>query len=131
MASVEGAELATSIPRRILVVDDDLVNQKVATAMLARLGYNADVVNNGADAVRCILEGTYDLVLMDLNMPVLDGIEATRAVRAATTDGPFIVATTTRVEATTQCYEAGMDDFLAKPLTLEALEGTVRRSAVS
>jgi len=114
-------------PLRVLLAEDNEVNQKVALLLLSRLGHEADVAGSGREAVERSGQVAYDIILMDLQMDDLDGIEAARRIRAA--DGPqsasrpWIVALTASVGAhdRSQCREAGMDDFLAKPLKLDAL----------
>lgn len=104
----------------ILLVEDNAINQKVALRMLERLGYHADVVGNGADAIRAVRRQRYDVILMDIHMPGIDGIEATRQI---VNDDlleyqPYIVALTaaTQSEDEERCRNAGMEDFLTKPI---------------
>jgi PAS domain S-box-containing protein len=107
-------------PLRVLLAEDNLVNQKVAQHILTKLGYRADVVGNGQEAVEAVRDGTYDVVLMDVQMPELDGIDATRAIRAdlPAAHQPRIVAMTASVfaEDRAACLAAGMDGYLAKPI---------------
>ena len=107
-------------PLRILLAEDNQVNQKVAQLMLARLGHRVDTVANGLEAVEALRRANYDAVLMDVQMPVLDGLEATRRIRAELPANrqPHIVAMTASVlvEDRTACRAAGMDDYLAKPV---------------
>jgi PAS domain S-box-containing protein len=116
---------------RILVVDDNAINQKVATHMLARLGYPADIASNGSEAIAALERVPYALVLMDCHMPELDGFAATRAIRAreGTQQHTPIIALTASALASEQehCLSAGMDDFLAKPLSREALATILAR----
>ncbi|MEK6986016.1 MAG: MASE1 domain-containing protein [Candidatus Thermoplasmatota archaeon] len=109
---------------RILLAEDNPVNRKVALAMMERLGYHADVASNGQEAVEAVKRQTYDVVLMDVQMPVLDGLEATRRIHAEKgAKSPFIVALTAGALPgdREKCMAAGMDYFLAKPIRLEAL----------
>ncbi|KAA3663856.1 MAG: response regulator [Chloroflexi bacterium] len=110
---------------RILVAEDNAINQKVATRMLDRLGYQADVASNGEEAVDAIKRQTYDVILMDVHMPVMDGLEATRQIRVMTNDAaqPWIIAMTADVidDAIKMCRDAGMNDFVSKPATIEVL----------
>ncbi|WP_169514498.1 hybrid sensor histidine kinase/response regulator [Actinokineospora enzanensis] len=105
---------------RILVAEDNLVNQKVAQLMLAKLGYRADMVSNGREAVQAVRLRPYDVVLMDVRMPIMDGLEATRTIRAELPADrqPHIVAMTASVlvEDWNACTAAGMDDYLPKPV---------------
>ena len=114
---------------RILVAEDNAVNQKVALRLLERLGHRADVVANGVEAVASVRRQPYDLVLMDVQMPEMDGLEATRRIRA---DGgrhpqPAIVALTANaMEGDREaCLAAGADGYLAKPVGLEGLAGAL------
>ena len=112
---------------RVLLAEDNITNQQVAKTILTKVGLRCDVVANGAEAVDALRRIPYDLVLMDVQMPEMDGIEATRAIRAAGADVRNseipIIAMTARVMQgdREQCIEAGMDDYLAKPVTPPAL----------
>lgn len=121
-------------PARILLVDDNLVNQKVAAAMLAKLGYRPDIAHEGRQALTMLQEKDYDLVLMDCQMPVMDGFEATRAIRAGLVNNPnvTVVALTANAMKEDQdaCYAAGMDDYLSKPIKLPALKAMLHRHLV-
>ncbi len=107
-------------PLSILLVEDNLVNQRVALLMLRRLGYDADVAGNGREAVIAVERGRYDLVFMDLQMPEMDGMEATRVLcaRWPADQRPRIVAMTANASTSDrdECFAAGMDDFLSKPV---------------
>jgi PAS domain S-box-containing protein len=127
-------EQASRHPLRILLVEDNAVNQKLALRLLSLMGYQADVAANGIEAVDAVERQEYDLVLMDVQMPEMDGLEATRRIRARVEGGPRIVAMTANAmdgdrEA---CLEAGMDDYVGKPIRVDelvaALAGTPARS---
>jgi PAS domain S-box-containing protein len=115
---------------RILVAEDHPINQKVVVAMLHGLGAQVDVVNNGREALESWGKAAYDLILMDCQMPLMGGIEATQAIRAAE-QGPRtpIVAMTAQayVQDRERCLLAGMDDYLAKPLTKTELKSTLAK----
>lgn len=119
------ANMGQHHPLHILIAEDNVTNQKVALRMLDRLGYRADVAVNGVEAVKALREQKYDIILMDIQMPEMDGLEATRKIRAdlAASDQPYIIAMTAAVMQVDRqkCLEAGMDDFLAKPARLEEL----------
>ncbi|MEM1056531.1 MAG: response regulator [Bacteroidota bacterium] len=107
----------------ILLVEDHAVNRKVALGLLRRLGGTADIATNGREALEKMRERDYDLVLMDVQMPEMDGLEATRRVRAELDHQPRIVALTANALAgdAERCREAGMDGYLAKPVRLDHL----------
>jgi signal transduction histidine kinase/CheY-like chemotaxis protein len=109
---------------RVLVAEDHPVNQTIALGLLGKLGIQADLVENGAQAVERVSAQEYDVVLMDMQMPGMDGVEATRAIRKLDLPRqPWIVAQTANAFDTDRelCLEAGMDDFLSKPFRLEVL----------
>ncbi|MBM7775599.1 signal transduction histidine kinase/CheY-like chemotaxis protein [Actinokineospora baliensis] len=114
---------------RILVAEDNLVNQKVAQLMLTKLGYRADMVSNGREAVQAVRQRPYDVVLMDVRMPIMDGLEATQIIRGDLPEDrqPHIVAMTASVlvEDANACMAAGMDDYLAKPVRPTDLAGVL------
>jgi signal transduction histidine kinase/ligand-binding sensor domain-containing protein/CheY-like chemotaxis protein len=115
---------------RILVAEDNLVNQKVVIRMLERLGYRADTVADGAEAVQAMSRTGYDLILMDMQMPHLDGLEASRRIRQdERLSQPIIIALTAnaRPEDRDACLAAGMDAFLSKPIHIDALRGTLEQ----
>lgn len=108
---------------RVLIVEDNRTNQLVANAMLEKLGYTADVADNGKIAVELFQKSFYDVIFMDRHMPELDGIEATKRIRELPGQRPYIVAMTASAFADDRaaCLEAGMDDFVAKPARLDDL----------
>jgi len=112
-------------PLRILLAEDNLVNQKVALAILGKLGYSADVVSDGAEVIEAVRRTNYDLVLMDVQMPVLDGVQTTIRIRreVAVDRQPWIVALTAHaLKGDRERYLAsGMNDYLSKPIRLERL----------
>jgi two-component system, sensor histidine kinase and response regulator len=116
---------------RVLLVEDNPVNQQVAQKCVERLGCQVFVVDDGLAGVNAFKEGNYELILMDMQMPVMDGIAATKAIRALERGGKHtpIVALTANVMAgqLERCLEAGMDDFLAKPLDVRRLRDVLDR----
>ncbi len=116
---------------RILVAEDSTINQRVTLAMLKKLGFEADVVPNGREAIAAMRRGSYGAVLMDCQMPVMDGFAATAAIRQAEVDQrhvPIIALTAGAVLGVRdQCIAAGMDDYLTKPIRSIDLDRTLRR----
>ena len=127
-------------PHRILLVEDNAVNRMVATGIMARMGLCVDSVENGAEACDAVSRTPYDVVLMDIQMPVMDGHEATRRIRAAESLGgdsplarrpaplPIIAMTACAMTGDRErCLEAGMNDHLSKPVSAESLAATLRK----
>jgi len=116
---------SAAVALRVLVAEDNAVNRQLALALLRRLGYQADVAENGCEALDVIERTTYDVVLMDVQMPELDGLEATRRIRHrfGSNGGPTIIAMTANaMEGDREdCLAAGMDDYLSKPIRAEEL----------
>jgi CheY-like chemotaxis protein len=132
-ASSFDVSLAQSLPLRILLAEDNVVNQKVALLMLARLGYRADIAANGVEVLQALERQQYDVVLMDIQMPEMDGLEATRHIikNVAPEQRPYIVAMT--AHALTGDEErylaAGMNDYISKPFRPESLVNALRGAA--
>ncbi|WP_176736559.1 response regulator [Oligoflexus tunisiensis] len=123
-----------SAPRevRILLVEDNDVNSRLAARMLTRLGYTVDTVNNGREAIRALQQQAYPIVLMDLHMPEMDGLAATRWILdhpAELIVVPTIIALTanTLPEDRKRCEESGMADFIAKPIGFESLSTVLEK----
>ncbi len=110
---------------RILITEDNPANQRVAQLMLSRLGYQADIAGDGYRALKFFESSFYDVVLMDMQMPGIDGLETTRLIRSAQADGrqPYIIAMTASVMRgdRERCLEAGMNDYISKPVKFEEL----------
>jgi CheY-like chemotaxis protein len=117
----------------ILLAEDNLVNQKIAVRLLRKAGYGCDVVENGRQVLEQLAAATYDLVLMDCQMPEMDGYEATRKVREQERLGehpriPIVALTANAMEGDRErCLEAGMDDYLSKPIDAKSLQETIHR----
>jgi CheY-like chemotaxis protein len=127
------ATLAQRLPLAILVVEDSLINQKLAVGILRKFGYESDVAANGLEAVEMVHGRRYDLVFMDLQMPLMDGLEATRRIVASLPPHlrPRIVAMTANAMPgdRERCLEAGMDDYIAKPILPAAVQTVIERWA--
>ena len=126
------ADVLTEAPAsdaRILVVEDNPVNREVVLAQLRRLGYRARAVENGAEAVKAVETGEYSLVLMDCQMPVMDGFEATRRIRGSPrADIPIVAVTANAMPSDRErCLEAGMSDYLSKPVEMGDLGAAVAK----
>jgi len=115
---------------RVLVAEDNLVNQKVAVRSLEMLGCDAQVADNGALAIEALKQGDFDIVLMDCQMPVLDGFHASARIReleGTLKHTPIIAMTANAMQGDRErCLAAGMDDYMPKPVTLTALDATLR-----
>jgi PAS domain S-box-containing protein len=123
-------EMGARHPLRILLAEDNVVNQKVASRLLGQMGYRTDIASNGLEAVAAVERQTYDVVLMDVQMPEMDGFEASREInRRWPTQRPRIVAMTANaMEGDRElCVAAGMDDYVAKPIRVEELVGALAR----
>ena len=122
------AELALTYPRRILLAEDNPVNQEVAVALIGSAGLTVDVAADGQQAIDMVKVGNYALVLMDVQMPVMDGLDATRAIRrlAQGAELPILAMTANAFDEERQrCLDAGMDDHVAKPVVAEQLFATL------
>ncbi|MGI9090388.1 MAG: response regulator, partial [Gemmatimonadaceae bacterium] len=123
---VRGSEVSKG-RARILIAEDNPVNQRVATHMLGKLGYRCDIASNGQEAVDMLINMPYDLVLMDCQMPEMDGYTATQRIRERETAGgrrtPIVAMTANAMrEDRARCLESGMDGFIPKPIAIEELE---------
>jgi CheY-like chemotaxis protein/HPt (histidine-containing phosphotransfer) domain-containing protein len=131
--SLIDAAMAERLPLRILLAEDNAINQKVALRTLERMGYRADVAANGIEALEALERQPYDVVLMDMQMPEMDGLEATRRIckRWIPTRRPRIIAMTANAMRgdREQCLDAGMDDYISKPVRIDDLVQALERCA--
>ena len=120
---------------RVLLVEDNSVNQRVGRLILEKLGHRVDLAANGLEAVRAVNLVPYDAVFMDIQMPEMNGLDATGLIRACTLPfrQPYIIAVTANatVEDQRECLEAGMDEFLTKPVRNGHFKGALERAEVS
>ena len=129
------SQLATKFPLRILLVEDNIFNQKIARLMLERLGYQIDIANDGLEALEAIENQLYDLILMDVQMPKIDGITTTKLIRNML-DNPIhkvqIIAMTANVmpEDIQKCLDAGMNDYVNKPIDIQTIIQLIQRFAL-
>jgi len=123
--------LAQRHPLRILLAEDNVVNQKLALRLLQQMGYRADLASNGIEAIECIARQTYDVVLMDVQMPEMDGLEASRriTVKWKPNERPRVVAMTANAMQgdREECLAAGMDDYVTKPIRIDQLVEALNR----
>ena len=131
-ASLLDPELGTKHPLRILLAEDNVVNQKLAIRLLEKLGYRADIAGNGIEALQALERQPYDLLLSDIQMPEMDGVEATEKILERWPEGerPWIVAMTAEAMAgdRERFLEAGMNDYVVKPIRIEELVAAIRRT---
>ena len=116
---------------RILIAEDNAINQRVGQLLLQQAGFDIDVVADGHEALEAHQATPYDLILMDCQMPIMDGFESSRQIRKLTLPQPAIIAVTANalVGERERCLNAGMDDYLSKPFQAEQLVGVVKKWA--
>ena len=126
------AQMGRAFPLRILLAEDNANNQKLALMVLSRLGYRADVAANGIETLDAVQRQTYDVVLMDVQMPDMDGLEATRRIREhwSSEQRPWIIAMTANAMQGDRemCLEAGMNDYVTKPIRVEQVVASLKQS---
>jgi signal transduction histidine kinase/ligand-binding sensor domain-containing protein/DNA-binding response OmpR family regulator len=123
-------EFSLENPMSILIAEDNPVNQKLAERVLTKLGYSPSKAMNGQEVLEALKKHPYDLILMDIQMPVMDGLEATRSIRGLKIKQPTIVAVTANAMQGDReiCLQAGMDDYIAKPIKFDELMDLIKRS---
>lgn len=124
---------ATREPVRILMAEDNAINQRVGKLILQRAGFAIDLVADGSEALEAHRANPYDLILMDCQMPTMDGFEACRHIREMDRPQPIIIAVTANalVGERDRCLKAGMDDYLSKPFQAEQLVAVVKKWAAT
>lgn len=118
-------------PLRILLAEDNAINQKIALRLLERIGYAADLVETGVEVLEAVATRTYDVILMDVQMPQMDGIEATKRLHAQFPEAvPYIIALTANATSDDEAIvlEAGMDAYLSKPVRLAELREALQHA---
>ena len=123
----EEGKLADVYPLSILVAEDNILNQKLIVRIMEHFGYHIDIVDNGNGVIQKLAQQDYDLIFMDVQMPELDGIEATRALRQLSTAQPYIVAMTAAAAPEDQeaCFAAGMNDYVVKPISMTKIRALI------
>ena len=120
------------MPLRVLLAEDNPINQKVALRILERMGYRADVAANGLEVLEAVARQAYDVILMDVQMPEMDGLEATREIHRRWPNGPrprIIAMTANALQGDREiCLAAGMDDYIAKPVRTDQLAAALERA---
>jgi len=115
-------------PRHLLLAEDQIANQKLTEAMLKKMGHTVDIVANGFEAVKSARENKYDMILMDCQMPEMDGFEATKQIRVNQPDIPIVAITANALEGDRdKCLAAGMNDYIAKPVHMKLLKGVLEK----
>ncbi|RVU02892.1 response regulator [Mucilaginibacter limnophilus] len=127
--SLLSVQFAEKHPMKLLVAEDNPMNQKLIMRILHKLGYLPELANDGKEVLYMVAENKFDLILMDIQMPQMDGLEATRLVRSRYGSNPFVIAMTANVlsEDKEACVQAGMDGYLSKPISLPALIGVLEK----
>jgi CheY-like chemotaxis protein len=125
-------DFASQHPLRILIADDNYINRRVLSLLLQRLGYQTDSAENGQDCLSKAMSTVYDMLLIDLNMPDMSGIECTQELRRAGRGFPIVAVTATDPDSNRkQCFAAGMNDFISKPVSLKELKRVMREASLS
>jgi CheY-like chemotaxis protein len=127
--AIETAAVVIDYPLRVLVAEDNKVNPHIVSSMLKKLGYIPDIVENGQEAIDAVLDKPYNLIYMDVQMPICDGLQAMRKIRSMVSaeDQPLIVALTANAfeEQKKECFEAGADSFVAKPFSFSDIQNSI------
>jgi CheY-like chemotaxis protein len=125
-------DFSAQYPLRILIAEDNLINQKIAVKILTKLGYQPALANNGKEAMEMVGQENYDIILMDVQMPEMNGLEATKMMRICLEAQPVIIAMTANVMQgdRDECIQAGMDDYISKPIDLKELLSQLEKWAL-
>jgi CheY-like chemotaxis protein len=126
-------DFSAQYPLRILVAEDNLINQKIAMKVLTKLGYQPALANNGKEVMEMVGQDNYDIILMDVQMPEMNGLEATKMIRICLETQPVIIAMTANVMQgdRDECIQAGMDDYISKPIDMKELLSQLEKWSLS
>jgi len=129
-ATLLSEQFAQNFPMNILIAEDNLINQKLITKVINKLGYTPQVVNNGNQVLEILAHDFFDIILMDVQMPELDGLETTRIIRKSKLKQPYIIAMTASAMAEDKaaCIDAGMNHFISKPISIQNLVEVLEHS---
>lgn len=118
-------------PLSILIAEDSIINQKLIERILSKLGYHTDIVSDGIQALNSIIKKKYNVILMDIRMPEMNGLEATQHIRQMTIEQPYIIAMTANAlpKDREECLQIGMNDYIAKPMRLNEIIITLKTAA--
>jgi len=132
-ANLLSEEFAVKHPLNILIAEDNLINQKLIIKVLNKLGYNPSLANNGQEVLEMLEKEEYEVILMDIQMPVLDGLSTTRKIRTEFDKQPVIIAMTANamVEDKEECLSAGMNDYVSKPINMEELVRVLKETSLA
>jgi len=127
----QATTFAEDHPLRILIVEDNIINQKLIERILHNLGYKTDTVSDGIKVFDMLASKKYNLILMDVRMPEMDGLEATQLIRKMSAEQPYIIAMTANAMASDkeECLQSGMNDYLSKPMRMEEITKKLKIAA--
>jgi CheY-like chemotaxis protein len=127
---VLSTDFAEQFALKILVAEDNLINQKLILRILNKLGYEPEMAQNGVEVLEKMERDLYDIILMDIQMPEMDGLETTAAIRARSWQQPYIIAMTANAMSEDKdiCLRAGMDEYIAKPMKLQELVDQLKKA---
>jgi CheY-like chemotaxis protein len=127
------SSFAKDYPLSILIAEDNVINQKLMERILAKLGYRADIVADGVEVLDSIVRKKYNVILMDVRMPEMDGFEATRLIRKMTIEQPYIIAMTANsmLSDKEECLNIGMNNYISKPMSMDEIVRILKIAASS
>ena len=127
----QATTFAEDHPLRILIVEDNIINQKLIERILHKLGYHTETASDGIQVLSSIAKKEYNVILMDIRMPEMDGLEATREIRQMAIKQPYIIAMTANAMSNDreECLDNGMNDYLAKPLSTDEIINSLKKGS--